>query len=266
MTLPNTQPNLKRMYKPPTLSPTLSILLQGEPGTGKTRLVSTAPLPILIYSFDPKGTVVLHSQVPELLESGMIQYIPYWGEESKNPTQYDIWEKDWEEHINSGYLNQFGTVVIDSFTTWMNAAGNKWLQFKNKKRPGKETDNLALGDYLGLYNLTKTMVNRTSGCDCNFILIAHLEAEKDELLGTIRYVLSTYKSLKQEIPPLFTEKWVMTKKPGPQGVDYSILTNNQGLYTASTQLKGLKINEEPNIKNLMKKAGLPAQDKPAFWK
>lgn len=259
--------DLKKVYTPPFISPSLSILLQGEPGVGKTRLLATAPLPLLIYSFDPKGILVLHNHYQELIDSGMIQYITYWGDDSSNPTEYLKWEKDWEEHVNTGYLSQFGTVSIDSFTTWMEAAANAWLAERNTRRKdGKALDNLAIGDYPGLYNLTRTMIKRTSACDVNFILTAHLEAEKDELTGLIRYVLSTYKGLKTIVPPLFSEKWVMNKRVVGQEVQYSILTNNQGLYTASTQLKGLDIREQPNIKNLLKKAGLPYNDKPAFWK
>jgi len=231
MTIPtNPKFNINQVYKPKFLSPSLSILLQGEPGVGKTRLLATAPLPLLIYSFDPKGVLVLHNYYKELLDSGMIQYLTYWGDDSSNPTEYLKWEKDWETHIVSGYLNQFGTVAVDSFTTWMEAAGNAWLQEKNTRRKdGKALDNLAIGDYPGLYNLTRTMIKRTAACDTNFILTAHLEAEKDELTGLIRYVLSTYKGLKTIVPPLFSEKWVMNKRVIGQEVKYEILTNNQGL-------------------------------------
>lgn len=271
MIAPNTisrpKPDLKRIYSPVDITPNMTVLFQGEPGSGKTLTVTTAPKPVLYYSFDPNKMMVLHTQAPELLRSGMIQYIPYWNESYSSPTEYLRWEKDWEEHISSGYLDQFGTVCIDSFTTWIEAAGNEVLRRKNMTRKaGIPTDQLAQGDYPLLYNLTRDMIKRTSSCDCNFILTAHLEAEKDELTQQIRYVLSTYKGLKTIVPPLFTEKWVMQKRAVGTEVKYSILTNNKGLYTASTQLKGLDIQEEPDIKKLLQKAGLPANDKPAFWK
>lgn len=244
---------------------TLSILLQGMPGTGKTRLLGTAPLPLLVYSFDPKATIVLRTCYPELVKAKLIQWITFYDEDYRSPTQYNKWEQIWTTHCDTGYLNQFGTVAVDSFTTWMECAVNQYVELKDRTR-AKKLGNLSQNDYLGLYNLTRTMIKKTAANDCNFVLTAHLEAEQNELLGTIRYVLSTYKGLKVIVPPLFSEKWVMHKEPvGPEQVDYRILTNDSGMYTASTQLKGLAIKEQPDIKALMEKAGLPAIDKPKFW-
>lgn len=259
---------LKTIYKPADdIGLTFSILLMGQWGTGKTRLLGTAPLPLLIYMFDPKGAIVLHKVYPDLIKEGMIQYIPYWNEEASNPTEYARWEKDWEKHIKTGYLNQFGTVAIDSFTSWMDCAGNNWLYLRNQTRKGGAVESLTIGDYPGLYNLTRNMIKRTSGCNCNFVLTAHLEAEQLENLSVVRYVLSTYKGLKAIVPPLFSEKWVILKRPLATGAEYKILTNDEGLYMASTQIGADIFNrrEEPNIRELLKKAGVSAEDKPKFW-
>ena len=52
-----------------------------------------------------------------------------------------------------------------------------------------ETIDIAQGDYPGLYNLTRNMIKRTSACNVDFILTAHLEPEENKLTGEIRYVL-----------------------------------------------------------------------------
>jgi len=260
--------DIKQVYQAKSLSPNYSVLLTGEPGVGKTRLLGTSRLPLLVYSFDPKGVTVLHKVFPEFLKSGMIQYIPYWNEDYRAPSMYRKWERDWETHLSSGYLAQFGTVAIDSFTTWIEASANAWLEEKNKTRKGGIIDHLAQGDYPGLYNLTRNMIKRTSACNVDFILTAHLEPEENKLTGEIRYVLACYKGLKTIIPPLFAEKWVMGKRATAEGAEYSILTNNKGLYSASTQIGAgvFKREEEPDIKKLLENAGFSAKDKPAFWK
>jgi len=269
--------DLKTVYTPESINSTQTILLMGEPGYGKTSLIASGPKPILNYSFDPKGTAVIMNKYPELISSKKYQFIPFWNERADNPTEYNRWESIWKAHIASGYLDQFAIVTIDSLTTWLEAAVNEWIKQKNIQRKGKILDNLAQGDYPGLYNLVRSMIKQTAACDCHFALTAHLEPEQDELLGTIRYVLSTYKKLKVIIPALFTEKWVITKQPGSNGITYSILTNNEGLYSASTQLKlpaklplantdRLPEGTTPeNLRDILKKAGVHYEDKPNFW-
>ena len=38
------------------------VLLHGDKGIGKTTILKTAPKPILIFSFDPGGTIVLKKE------------------------------------------------------------------------------------------------------------------------------------------------------------------------------------------------------------
>lgn len=260
---------IQEMYGPKEGErPPFSLLLMGEWGVGKTQLIGTGRLPILIDSFDPNGVVVLYKVYPELMKSGAIQVRKYWSEDFRTPTEFKKWEKQWEEDIKSGYIGLFGTYAIDSFTTWMECAVNNWLRKKNIER-GKHMDNLAQGDYLGLYNITRTMVKLSSAQGADFILTAHLEAEQDGLTQEITYKLATYKGLKTAIPPLFSEKLALVKEAKAEGVKYKLLTNNKARYRASNQLgaNGVwDLEEEPNIRNLLKKAGLPSGDKPLFWK
>lgn len=264
------------VYTAPDTSPNISILNMGEWGVGKTRLLGTARLPILIYMFDPNGAVVLHSTYPELIADKMIQVVPCWGDSFSNvtglgkglpPHKYIEWEQLYDQHVNSGYLSQFGTVALDSFTSWMVSAGAHWLYQKNQTRKGTRIDQLAQGDYNGLYNLTRTLLNRTQACNCDFIINAHLEIEKNELTSEIRYVLATYNRLQSEVPPMFTEKWVMLDQATPNGVSRYIITQPTGLYRASTQLgTGVwEAREEPNICKMLEKINWNTKPKPKFW-
>lgn len=257
--------DIQQLYKDMRSFQSFSALVRGEEGVGKTTLITTGRRPILIYSFDPKGTVVIES-VPELrkgLEEGWIAIRPYWGDSYKDPVMYERWEKDWNEDKQSGLLENVGTVAIDSGTVFLDLLSNYIA-----KRFGRPNRQLAIQDYALIYAIIKKVIYETSAQNCDFIFTVHLEMEKDDITGEIISSIKTYKGLKTEIPLLFTEKYTMRKKQTPQGVKYVLLTNDQGRFKASTQIGAggkFDIEEEPNIKNLLKKAGLPYEDKPAFW-
>lgn len=255
---------------------TLSALISGLPKVGKTKLCGTSNLPILFYSFDPKSTVVLHQFYPELMKKRWIVVIPFWDDGGyKAPQAYRAWEKIYENHKNSGFLNRFGTVVIDSYTSWLRAAGNEWLYQQNQKRAnkkgGKQLDQLAQGDYPGLYNLSSVMIHELSSGSWNFLLTCHLNIIRDEESGIdTRVELLVYKSLKTEIPSLFSENYILTKRPsGPGSVEYILLTDASGIYNiAGSQLRKdgiLSVKEIPNFRHLFKKAGVNYKDLP-HWK
>jgi len=67
------------------------------------------------------------------------------------------------------------------------------------------------------------------------------------------------------IPTLFDEVYVMDPKKTSDGVKYRVLTQNTGTYTARSRLaKGglLSMYEEPDIKGILRKAGMDVSDKP----
>jgi hypothetical protein len=69
----------------------------------------------------------------------------------------------------------------------------------------------------------------------------------------------------QLIPIEFDEIWVTHTKSRSTGVEYQIITKHTGPYLASSRIgKGgvFDTYEVPDIKALLKKAGLPVNDKP----
>ena len=232
-----------------------SCLVIGVAGAGKTSFVATAPRPILIDSFDPRGTFVLREQI----EKKEVYVRQYWDENSKKPSQYAKWESQWEKDIASGFLENFATYSIDSATTFINAMTNEVA-----RRFGRTNNLPAIQDYMLMYNLVRDMVKITSTRRVNFILTGHSVFVQDELSGEITVELDTYKKLKSQIPLLFTEKYVIVVKQTGGKARRVLLTAPQGRYMASTQLgSGGKFNteEEPDLRNLLKKAGLPYEDK-----
>jgi hypothetical protein len=67
------------------------------------------------------------------------------------------------------------------------------------------------------------------------------------------------------IPMQFDELYVIQGTETSSGIKRELLIDSQGKYVARSRLKGdgqLSDKEEPNIKKILKKIGLPNEDKP----
>ena len=251
--------DIRNLYKERTKDSNFTALVMGEPGMGKTHFICTGNKPILIDSFDPRGTTVIDIEFAKEIRDGDIIVRTFWGESYKHPSMYKEWEAQWERDIRDGFLSHFGTYAIDSLSTFMDAMSNKVSKDK-----GRSGGTLAIQDYIPLYNTLKDIIKLTSSQQCDFILTGHLQPYENELTREIKCELEAYGKLKVQVPLLFTEKYVLLAKPSSSGLQYKVLTQATHRYRASTQLgSGGRFNaeEEPNIKSLLKKAGLSSTDK-----
>lgn len=237
-----------------------SCISMGEPGVGKTRFPFTGPTPVLLDSFDPKGTVSIYRDFKHLIDSGRAIIRTFWDENSKSPRMHEEWEKQFENDISSGFLSHFATYCIDSTTTWIDA-----ISHRVSKEFNRPNGSLAIQDYPIIYNYIKDTIKKASAQNCNFILNSHLVLDKDDVSGEIKAILMAYKSLQIHVPLLFSEKYVMRKSPTPGGVKYEILLNSAGRYTASSQLlKKASIditNNDNALREIIESAGFDAKDK-----
>jgi hypothetical protein len=235
-----------------------AFLLMGLAGSGKTSTALTGRTPILIDMFDTKGYILMHSnpKYKQMMAEGNLFVRLYTKEDSKKPTEYKKWADQWEKDCKTGFLNFFGTYVIDSGTTWLEAMSNYIMAQK------KRVENLAIQDYTPIYNTVVDTIKISCSQGCDFIYIAHTVTVKDEITEEIVTELDTYNRLKSKIPKLFSEKYHCVTSRVPTGVKYELLTSSAGRYTASTQLQNLNQKEEPNIKSLLEKAQLESKNKP----
>jgi len=230
----------------------ITAIVMGCFGTGKTSIFKTCPKPVLLDMFDPTGYLVLKDNV-EVKKDIIVR--DWSNERWDTPTQYRKWEQQWKTDVQSGFLTQFSTYGIDSLTTMLSCMANAVSKAK-----GRPDGSLAIQDYSIIYNTLEDIVRVTSLQGCHFFLTGHLAAEKDELTGEITEQLDTYNKLRGRLPALFAEKWVMVVEGGK----YKLLTKQRGRYRASTQIGGngvFKDEEEPNVRELLKKAGYPYEDK-----
>ena len=243
-----------------------SCLLRGPEGTGKTTCSCTGRMPIVVESFDPLGTTILHTtpKFKKMQDEGNLIVNAWWGESSEKPWIYKAFDKHWQEICKSGFLNHVGTYVFDGHSGIQRSISN-YMRFSRAAYRKNRTDILAQGDYPVIYNVIYDFVNITATHGCDVVYVAHTEMDKDELTGEILAQVHAYKSLKVDLPSMFTEKYTLLKKMSGGKPHHYLLTNDQGRHRASTQLGAhgkFDLEEEPNLKVLLKKAGLSTEDKP----
>lgn len=249
--------NIRKLYSDQAQQKSFNALLYGDFGTGKTALSTTCRLPVHIDSFDPGGVKTVRDEISK----GMILAdVRYEVEDFMNPTAFALWDREYHRRKREGYFSQIGTYFIDSATTWASAAMNVVLKKANRLGgpPFQQ-------DYLPAMSMIENAIKDITTLPCDVILTAHLDVDKDEATGRMFVGPLFVGKLKQRVPLLFDELYCMQTKNTALGVVYSLLTRSDGIFKARTRLgKGgiFDVNEQPNIKALLKKAGYQTEDKP----
>lgn len=254
------------MYKSNVGSDTFGCLIAGDAGVGKTTMIGTAPEPILVYMFDPKGYMVLREKFLE----GRVLIVPLWKDQSQSPTEWKKFRELSNHHIRSGFIEStFATVAVDSLTWCLEAATNYVADMApdlgiEKSRTERVRNIPFMGDYRIIYQEILDKIKLFSSLPINLIFTAHMETMVNKEGTIVGRDLSVFKKLKDLIPPMFTEKYVLTTTPSGGGyAKRELLTQPKGSYRIGSTQFGNKLDpkEEPNIKHLMEKVGLTSNDK-----
>lgn len=249
---------IRHMYDEDDTQDSLSCLLLGEAGSGKTFFLRTCRKPLHIDSFDPGGT----KGIKKYVKSGeIIAATQYEKENPMQPTAFDQWRKDMNRRIKIGYFNHIGTYALDSSTTWADTI-MFWI-LKNAGIPGQAPR--FTKDYVPQKMQIRNWIAVMMALPCDFVMTGHLEAFKDEVSGAVTYRFLTTGKGVVIIPSLFDELWVCNPTETPKGVNYRILTQATGKHIARSRMaEGGKLlqYEEPDMKKILKKVGHPSNDKP----
>ena len=249
---------LRQAYAEDPKQKTFNLLLLGEMGTGKSFILRTARLPVHIDSFDPGGTKGLRD---EIAAGKIIADTRYESEDRLRPFVYQIWKTEFMRRRSEGYFERMGTYCLDSSTSWAEAVMNRILQKANIEGEAPRFTKDYTPQKIEIQNMMRYMLD----LPCDFVLTGHLEQYIDQGEQSIRYRYMTTGKGAIIIPTLFDEVYVMDPKKTSDGVKYRILTQNTGTYTARSRLaKGglLSMYEEPDIKGILRKAGMDVSDKP----
>lgn len=252
---------LSDMYAEDANQNSFNALICGESGAGKTYLARTCRFPVHIDSFDPGGTQGLRDLI---LSKDIIADVRWEKDDLKKPTAYKEWKKAFEERVASGYFDFFGTYILDSATTWSEAIMSYILD--QARRPGEAPK--WEKDYTPAKLEVRNMIQLMLNLPCDFLLIGHLAADKDEVSGRTTYRFMATGNHRTLIPLLFSEVYVCLAESKGQLTERKVLTEKDSLYLARTRIGARKYQkyEEPNIKGMLKKAGFPCEDKENLFK
>ena len=259
-----------KYYNGDPLQKRLSILLTGETNSGKTYLTRTCRMPVHIDSFDPGGTKSISDLIrSEKNPSGqVIVDSSYEKDDPFNPTAFAKWMKDIDTRFLIKYFDHFGTYILDSATTFSDAA----MGFTMGDRAGEPAK--FNKDYMPQKIHIVNYIKKLQRLPCDFILTAHLREIKkllrvDAKTGVktedVKYRFFTTGDAVLTIPLLFDEIYVIRGHgEGRDGPKRELLIDSLGEFVARSRLKRngkLDVTEPPDIKALLKKAGLDWQDK-----
>jgi len=263
------QAELKKVrdyYANDSLQKRFSALVTGESGAGKTFLLSTARFPIHIDSFDAGGTKSLRKWI----ERGDIIADTQWEREDPyDPKVFGEWMRTVDIRLQTGYFNMFGTYALDSASSWGDAVMNYQLGKAQKAGEAPKWNR----DYTPQKTFMINYIKKLMNLPCDFVLTGHLKTMEETIGQTkdgtdikrVYYRFFTTGQAMVTIPMQFDELYVIQGTETSSGIERKLLIDSQGKYVARSRLKGdgqLSDKEEANIKKLLKKIGLPTDDKP----
>ena len=256
---------VKEYYEGDPLQKRFSAIITGETNAGKTFILRTARFPVHIDSFDPGGSKCLE---PWIKKGDIVVDTSYENEDPFNPTAYAKWKKDTETRLMIGYYSNFATYCIDSLTTFGDAVMHNVLAGKDRAGDVPQMRK----DYNPQKNEIINYVRKLMNLPCDFILTGHLREHRKLLhLDTktgiereeVKYRLHVTGQAVITIPLLFDELYVILGKGMPPKRE--LVLDSLGEYVARSRLKKekkLDTKEDPDIKALLKKAGISWEDKP----
>ncbi len=234
----------------------VNFLIYGDPGSGKTQIIETAPRPILVHSFDRGGTKVL----TEGIEEGWIHVdTTFETDNPKKPTAFRAWEAEFDRlRAIDGFFEGIGTYVLDSLTSWCEAMMNAIILHNKPKDRIPQIRDWGIQ----IRTIADSLWDIIS-LPCNCIVTAHMENIKDDVVGEILSAPMITGKQKTKAPLKFDEVYVSTVQGTSDKTIFTVQTRTVGRKKARTRIgrKGLfDVFEVPDIKALMKKAGLDDSD------
>lgn len=245
-------------------------LIIGDKGAGKTSLALTCPAPVYIFSFDPAGTSL--AGIKEAKDKGLIiPDIRYEYDNPRTPTAYSLFESEFNALGSEGFFSAMGTVILDSTTTLADAAINQILRKEGRQLAPMniKSDGKANGMQIQDWGTFKSVIIRWahafSMLPCHTLIFGHVDHVRDETTQSFVKRLMLPGSASEELPIYMPEFLVLKTRQTSKGIERFLLTQPLEGYKATTRIggKGVFATEEPaDIRALLKKAGLPYEDKP----
>lgn len=244
--MPNAS-NAREIAKP-------KILLLGDTGSGKTSQFLTLPGKKFAYLFDPNAILSLQGYdvdyeefYPDRLNLSVKSLKKgVSGDQNTNykNDMYGLWERDFDERLESGFFDEYDAISFDSATTFLDLIMDRVLTINGRAGQWPQQDDYGpqMNTFLNVCR-TLTSLNKT------VFMTGHLEVKQDNLTQRIfRGPMMTGK-LKSKVPLLFSDILICdSENDGKGGMTYRVQTVPDRLTTTvRTAMKGLEIYEDVTI-------------------
>jgi len=234
----------------------LSFLFVGHPGSGKSTLYRTLPGRGFLYIFDPNCLASLEGMdveyeifSPDLLDINVHPLAaktrdgkdisPDRVVKAKEPRAYVEFERMFEDHLETGFLEEFSWVGTDSFTTFSDAVMDRvmWLNGRFGKQP--EQDDWS-AQMMTIQMVARSITHRNK----MYVATAHEEFVKDKTTAVISVQPWLTGKLKVRLPLLFSNIYRCVSDDG----HYYIQTTPHKMYKyMRSSIKGLEDEIEVTI-------------------
>jgi len=234
---------------------TLSILLYGAFGTGKSTFAATLPQPGYLLDFDDTAISYAREGMQWWREPAL------WDRTLPITQRWDLLRKELQS-LRDGTIQgtALRSIVLDSTTSLARMAMEYALALNRQRGP----------DGGPIWNVHRSMVRNLVEEVLGYVLafpgircvIAHSELVKHEITGEIVGQVNLPGKLTVEVPSMFDEVWLASATKTKEGMRYEINLEPTGWFQARSRLRGFfgsSIATVPNewnaIINIMQKKG-----------
>ena len=225
-------------------------LRMGFPKTGKTKnVVESYPKPLLLLNFEAGGPDSITQAISYVKAIDLIKSLG-----DKSPitpiTCVDFSKASRKIGLNADMAMDkvpgenfiliinalldhcpFATIVVDPYTIWDKTI----TDYIGAITPGlltemKGTKLMSIPQWGFALAKKRECITNTLSLNANVVFIGHIAADKDELLGTIRYIPTVGGKLAYEIGAMFSQVLVSAKEGDGANTKYVVYTQDNGLF------------------------------------
>ncbi len=232
---------------------TRKVLTLGDTGSGKTTQFLTFPGKKFAYLFDANAILSLQGYdvdyeefLPDRLNLSVKSLTKNLGDKTtqfKNDL-YVEWEKDFNNRLDSGFFEQFDSIMFDSATTFLDLIMDRILTINGRAGSWPQQD-----DYGPQMQLFINIVRSLTSMNKTIYMTGHLEVKQDQLTKRILRGPMMTGRLKTKIPLLFSDIFITEVMSDSQGnVNHRVQTIPDSMTTSvRTSIKGLEPFENVNL-------------------